>query len=108
MTYKHEEEMDSEDDEKSLFQENETKEPELSRTKQRGILATILFLQFCSLCADTIIFPFFPSVAKRKGLSNTEIGVIFSSYDFSRCITSPLFGSLVSILIISLFYFMVL
>ena len=108
MTSEHEEEMDSEDDEKSLFQENETKEPELSRTKQRGILTTILFLQFCSLCADTIIFPFFPSVAKRKGLSNTEIGVIFSSYDFSRCITSPLFGSLVSILIISLFYFMVL
>ena len=85
-------ELDADDQDKPLL---ESKEPQLSKARQRTILITVLCLQFLTYSSDTIIFPFFPSVAKKKGLNNTEIGGIFSSFDFSRCITSPVFGSLV-------------
>ena len=88
-------EVDSEGDEKNLLEGAKLADSKPSRTKQRAMVVTILFLQFCALCADTIIFPFFPSIGKKKGLSNTEIGGTFSSFDLSRCIASPLFGSLV-------------
>ena len=69
-----------------------------SKSKQRGMLFTVLCLQFLSLCADTSIFPFFPSVAGVKGLTTTQMGFVFSCYELSRCIFSPIFGSLVRVL----------
>ena len=88
-------EQDTEDEGETLLEQSTTKEVKPSRSKQKGMLITVLFLQFCSLCADTIIYPFFPSIAKEKGLNNSEIGGIFSAYELSRCVTSPIFGSLV-------------
>ena len=87
--------LDTDDKDKSLLEPTESKESQLSKTRQRIFLITVLCLQFLTICADSIIFTFFPSVAKKRGLNNTEIGGIFSSFDFSRCITSPIFGSLV-------------
>ena len=87
--------LDTGDQEKPLLNPTENKEIELSKARQRIVLITVLCLQFLTICADTIIFAFFPSVAKKKGLNNTEIGGIFSSFAFSRFITSPVFGSLV-------------
>ena len=84
--------LDTDDQDKPLL---ESKETQLSKNKQKTVLIVVLCLQFLTFCTDTIIFAFFPSVAKKKGLNNTEIGGIFSSFDFSRCITSPVFGSLV-------------
>ena len=68
-----------------------------SKFKQRGMLFTVLCLLSLSLCADTSIFPFFPAVAKTKGLTTTQMGFVFSCYDVSRCIFSPIFGSLVRV-----------
>ena len=88
-------ELDIDDQDKPLLEPTESKESQLSKARQRVLLITVLCLQFLTISADTIIYPFFPSVAKKRGLNNTEIGGIFSSFDFSRCITSPVFGSLV-------------
>ena len=72
------------------------KTPYPSTARQRGMLATILFLLFVSLCADTMLFPFFPKIAVEKGLSSIQIGAVFSSYELARFVFSPVFGSLVS------------
>ena len=85
----------------SLLKHNDTSEPKEkdypSKARQCGMLFTVLCLQFLSLCADTSIFPFFPAIAKEKGLTTTQMGFVFSCYELSRCIFSPIFGSLVSI-----------
>ena len=79
----------------------ESNEPEKKETqypsiaKQRAMLFTTLLLLFISLCADTMLFPFFPKIAADKGLSNVEIGAVFSAYELARFIFSPIFGSLV-------------
>ena len=86
---------------KSLLKRNDTSEPKEkdypSKARQCGMLFTVLCLQFLSLCADTCIFPFFPAIAEVKGLTTTQMGFVFSCYELSRCIFSPIFGSLVSI-----------
>ena len=91
---------DTEDQKALLLEETRSKDeadkqyPSIGR--QRVMLCTVLLLQFCSLCADTIIFPFFPLVAKEKGLTSTHVGIVFTSFDLSRFLFSPIFGSLVS------------
>ena len=86
---------------KSLLEHNgntETKKKDHpSKARQCGMLFTVLCLQFLSLCADTSIFPFFPAIAKVKGLTTTQMGFVFSCYELSRCIFSPVCGSLGSI-----------
>lgn len=74
---------------------------ELSVGRQRLILAALILLQFISLCTDTFIIPFFPQVAMTKGLKKTEIGVVLSCFDFTRFISSPFYGSMVSEIILS-------
>ena len=69
-----------------------------SFSRQIAVVFSILSLQFFCLCADTVIFPFFPPLAKEKGLNNTYIGIIFAAFDISKSVFSPVFGSLVSIL----------
>lgn len=71
---------------------------QLSVVKQRSMMAVILFLQFLTLSTDTILLPFFPSIGKAKGLTHTEVGVVFSAFEISRFISFPIFGSLVSAL----------
>ena len=76
--------------------ENATK---FSTYKQLMMIFMMLSLQFLALCSDTVIYPFFPAVAFDRGITNTQIGVVFSSYDFARFVASPVFGSLVSYII---------
>jgi len=89
---------------KGLLEEEDTdtkrpfgKETDHSLTKCREylLLGVLLFSQFVALCTDTFLFPFFPQEAKSKGLSNVEIGTIFSSFEFARFVTAPVLGYLV-------------
>ena len=90
------------EDRKPLLKNDDNLESEemeySSKARQRGMLFTILCLQFLSLCADTSIYPCFPVIAKEKGLTTTQMGFVFSCYELSRFIFSPIFGSLVSML----------
>ena len=69
-----------------------------SKIRRLGILFTSLSLLFFALCADYLIYPFFPNIAKKKGFSNTEIGVVYTAYNFARFLSSPITAWLVSIL----------
>ena len=91
---------DTEGQKTPLLEETRSKDAEEKQYpsigRQRVMLCTVLLLQFCSLCADTIIYPFFPLVAKDKRLTSTHIGIVFTSFDLSRFLFSPIFGSVVS------------
>lgn len=67
----------------------------LSKSREIAIVAVTLLIQFFALSSDSVIYSFFPIVSKEKGLTYTEIGIVFSSYGFTRCIASPICGSLV-------------
>ena len=99
MTERSDDEDTEEDDKKALFIADDIKEDNSQthdKAKQPFIVFMILSLQFLALCSDTVIYPFFPKVAYDRGISNTNIGVVFSSYDLARFVASPIFGSLVS------------
>lgn len=66
-----------------------------SPRRQKVMLVVLLSLQFLALSIDTLIVPFFPTIAKTKGLNTIHTGVIFSGYEFVRFLTSPIYGSLV-------------
>ena len=81
---------DTEDQKVLLLEETRSKDAEdiqyPSIGRQRVMLCAVLLL----------IYPFFPLVAKDKGLTSTHIGIVFTSFDLSRFLFSPIFGSLVS------------
>ena len=79
-----------------------------TKPQQWVIVATIILLQFCARCSDTIIYPFFPKMASDAGLSNSEIGLVFAAYDFTLSITSPFVASLVSHYFIHVYLFLLL
>ena len=68
----------------------------LSKSRQYMLLFSLLTLNFCMQMIDSLLYPFFPEAAKRKGLMEANIGIIFASYDICRFLGSPLSGILVS------------
>ena len=67
-----------------------------SKARRIGILTTSLSLLFFTLCFDFIIYPFFPKVAINKGFTNTEIGVVYTAYNFAKLVSSSITAILVS------------
>ena len=63
--------------------------------KQISLVLIVMISQFCALCPDTFIFPFFPVVATEKGLTEFHFGLVYSAYELARFIMSPVYGSLV-------------
>ncbi|CAD6189330.1 unnamed protein product [Caenorhabditis auriculariae] len=58
-------------------------------------LATIIMMCLANLCstvAFSCIAPFYPEEAKLKGLTETEIGIVFGIFEFTMCITALIFG----------------
>ena len=76
-------------------QKQTSKAPPATPAKQIGLVFIVLFGQFCALCLDTFIFPFFPVIATKKGLTEFHFGLVYSAYEFARFITCPVYGSLV-------------
>ncbi|XP_067943969.1 MFS-type transporter SLC18B1-like isoform X2 [Watersipora subatra] len=66
------------------------------KDKHNSMVVIILALIFLSFCIDTLLIPFFPDVALSKGLLLTEVGVVFSAFDFARFVTAPFAGSMFS------------
>ncbi|XP_059176646.1 uncharacterized protein LOC131956243 [Physella acuta] len=64
----------------------------LPRTK-KVILILLLVAFFSAGCGFSLPAPFFPQEAEIKGVSNTVIGLIFSTYEFMIFLSSPLYGN---------------
>jgi len=69
-------------------------------TKKQKILriTALLFSQICVLSGYSMISPFFPQEAKSVGLTQTEVGVIFSIFAAVTFVMSPIYGVAVSML----------
>lgn len=72
--------------------------------KQRAILLVIIGLQFCSICGETVIYPFFTKVALDRGLTPLQMGLVFSSFDLSRFVSSAIYGSMVCLFFLFFLY----
>ncbi|KDR11631.1 MFS-type transporter SLC18B1-like isoform X2 [Zootermopsis nevadensis] len=64
-----------------------------SRT-QKLALTSLALVDFISFCSMSIMAPFFPKEASRKGMSETISGLVFSFYALVMFVSSPLFGKI--------------
>ena len=67
-----------------------------SKIKELFIIFSILLLVFVTVTVDMLPIPFFPTEAKKRGIAETQIGLIFASFDLARFVLSPLSGIVVS------------
>ena len=67
-----------------------------SRKKELLIIFSILLVVFVGTAVDMLPIPFFPTEAKKRGIAETQIGLIFASFDLARFVLSPLSGIVVS------------
>ncbi|XP_059176645.1 MFS-type transporter SLC18B1-like [Physella acuta] len=72
--------------------DQKTKMSSPPRTK-KVILILLLIAFFSAGCGFSLPAPFFPQEAESKGVSNTVIGLIFSTYEFMIFLSSPLYGN---------------
>jgi hypothetical protein len=49
----------------------------------------------CSTVAFSCIAPFYPNEAQLKGLSSTDIGIVFGVFELTMFILSPILGKYV-------------
>ncbi|KAF6036442.1 SLC18B1 [Bugula neritina] len=66
--------------------------------KDRTLTLVVLTVQFMAMTTDTFLIPFFPPEAKGKGISDTEIGMVFSAFEFSKVISAFIVGRLIDII----------
>jgi len=64
--------------------------------RQWGVIGMLACANFFSTIAFSCIAPFFPREAQKKGLSTTEVGVIFGIFELVMLVVSPLLGKYVS------------
>ncbi|XP_052763725.1 MFS-type transporter SLC18B1-like [Mya arenaria] len=64
--------------------------------RRKFILLSMALVNFCATCCFSLLAPFFPLEAKRKGASQTIVGMIFGCFELVIVITSPIFGSYIS------------
>ena len=67
-----------------------------SAGKQRAMLIIVLMLQFFAFSYESCGYPFYPQIAIDKGLSSSEIGLVFAAYGAARFLSAPIAGSMVS------------
>lgn len=67
-------------------------------TTKSQLIAIVLLSLFFFLTSSfySIFAPFYPGVATTKGMSETQIGVIFGSFQFVLLVLSPFFGKYVT------------
>ncbi|XP_069676364.1 MFS-type transporter SLC18B1-like [Periplaneta americana] len=61
---------------------------------QKLALTSLALVDFISFCSMSIMAPFFPKEAHRKGMSETISGLVFSFYALVMFVSSPLFGKI--------------
>ena len=64
-----------------------------SELKPLSLLAAYFFLIYCYF---SLLTPFFPVVAKSKGMNQIQVGSIFAIYQFVQIVISHLFGKYVN------------
>ncbi|XP_074656345.1 MFS-type transporter SLC18B1-like isoform X2 [Tubulanus polymorphus] len=63
--------------------------------QQKILIINMAFANLCNSVCFSLLAPFFPSEAARKGANGLTVGFIFGIYELVIFITSPIFGSYV-------------
>ncbi len=74
------------------------KETGITRPQMYAIILLSLFF-FLTSSFYSIFAPFYPGVATAKGMSETQIGIIFGIFQFTLLVLSPIFGKYVIFLV---------
>jgi MFS family permease len=77
--------------EKEIPQKNEKKFWGYTRN-QWGVLAVLVVVNLCSGLAYSILAPFYPAEAEKKGVKATEYGFVFGIYELVNFILAPFLG----------------
>lgn len=73
---------------------------DLGITKEQLISIVILSLNFFLNWAYFSLFaPFFPAEATKKGMNNSQIGIVFGIFQLVLLVCSPIFGKYVSFML---------
>ncbi|XP_055955226.1 MFS-type transporter SLC18B1 isoform X1 [Patella vulgata] len=60
--------------------------------RKKVIFLIIGMVNFCACTCFSLLAPFYPAEAAKKGVSTTVVGLIFSCFEFWIFITAPIFG----------------
>ncbi|KAH7728207.1 Protein F55A4.8 b [Aphelenchoides avenae] len=92
-------EEEEEDDESSTEQSSSSSEDESTYTKfsdltkkQWATVGMLALANLCSTVAFSCIAPFYPGEAQLKGMTASEVGIVFGAFELVMFITAPLLG----------------
>ncbi|KAL5014839.1 hypothetical protein ScPMuIL_009109 [Solemya velum] len=60
---------------------------------QKFTLVSMAFMEFCASTCFSLLAPFFPTEANKKGASDTLVGMIFGAFELVIFISAPIFGN---------------
>ncbi|KAL5009324.1 hypothetical protein ScPMuIL_014905 [Solemya velum] len=63
---------------------------------QKITLVCLVSMEFCAAASFSLLAPFFPAEANKKGVSDTIVGTIFGSFQLVIFLSSPIFGNYLS------------
>ncbi|XP_022324412.2 MFS-type transporter SLC18B1-like isoform X2 [Crassostrea virginica] len=88
----------SEDSDITNKNENENNDFSFSKiSRQKKILlASMAMVNFFSVTCFSLLAPFFPAEAEKKGVSQTVVGLIFGTFEFVIFMSSPIFGNFIT------------
>lgn len=64
--------------------------------QKKILLASMATVNFFSVTCFSLLAPFFPAEAERKGVSQTVVGLIFGVFEFVIFMSSPFFGNFIT------------
>lgn len=95
------EEEDDEEEEESQDTSSSSDDSSITRFsdltgKQWAAVGMLAIANLCSTIAFSCIAPFYPDEAAQKGMTTSEVGVIFGAFELVMFITAPILGKYVS------------
>ncbi|KAL4232944.1 hypothetical protein ACF0H5_007632 [Mactra antiquata] len=64
--------------------------------RKKFILVCMGFVNFCACCCFSLLAPFFPIEAGKKGASQSTVGLIFGVFELVIFVSSPILGNYIS------------
>uniref|UniRef100_A0AC34RRF3 Major facilitator superfamily (MFS) profile domain-containing protein n=1 Tax=Panagrolaimus sp. JU765 TaxID=591449 RepID=A0AC34RRF3_9BILA len=93
-----EEEEDSSPDSSSTSEDSSVTRFSDLTGKQWAAVGMLAIANLCSTVAFSCIAPFYPGEAQMKGLTTSEIGVIFGVFELVMFVTTPILGKYMALL----------